>query len=103
MLVESVADGKSFAKPGDSGALVWSTNGTPIGLVSYQLDDYILGKKRTNVTYVVRLDRCLQALEESGGQIQHLTCQMHGCPVPYPRSLPKDDLHVDDVENLDKK
>ena len=40
LIVESLDPDMPFAEPGDSGSLVWSSSGEPIGVVSYHFHDF---------------------------------------------------------------
>ena len=111
ILVVSMEPKKPFAQSGDSGALVWDINsGKPVGMVSYQLQNYRHRNERTQklepiqATYVVRLNRCIEALEsaDDAASITKLRCQLHGCSVPKPPGVRQStgSTAVDSVESV---
>ena len=94
-----------FAVSGDSGALVWSTSGVPIGIVSkgqsnfrYDLNGEM---RRENVVFCVRLDHCLSALS-SECDVNIVKCKSYGARLPYEQLLPEPQIDdVQDVQDMD--
>ena len=114
-MIRSEEPGQPFAGPGDSGALIWDGNGTPIALVSFadgeDDDDENSAEGGTieqaegddeRYTYAVRLDHCLRALRDKTG-VAIVKCEAIGSPiVPVdPRPEPTLELRGNDsIEGL---
>ena len=81
VLIEPAHGYHEFGVGGDSGALIWSTSGIPIGIVSKGMRDHKFMGQKINTVWGVRLDHCLAALRREVN-VNIVECRAYGAPLP---------------------